>query len=586
MVEVAPTEPNMNMVIQTGKFKGQSFPMFAGMVIGRGEKAHIYLPDFKASRQHAVIRIGKKGYSIEDLASHNGTFVNGQRVGNSALIDGDVIHIGTTSIKVLIQRALDVTALREQIKVSDPGMTPTFVKRMTTEAPLTLEELKTEEYLEALGIPKPAEGRMVTAEMLRNVLIKTRNFAIVNEISKALRTTVQVDELLASAIDFILDVISADRGHVIRIDSKTGRSIPGVARQKGGKPVDEPMNVSQTIIDWVVRERTAIVSSDAATDQRFEDKKSIVLYNIRSVLCLPMLHGAHVVGVIQLDSIGSGVGFTEDDVELLSVIAPVLAVAIENTALYEAQERTIEELREAHKQIVAAQEQLVAAEKMAIMGRFTSGLAHEIRNLMGPLLLADLLQSEYPDDENIQEYTNLMLDAYARIGSLVEEIRQLTQGETVELMLAPHSLRESIESAIRFARFDQEVRDYHLVPDCTDIEPFCFDEFRIKQVLINLIRNAAQAMPKAGEIRVSTKACPDSPDWAIIEVTDTGEGIAPEFLEKIWEPFYSTKGPTGTGLGLDICRRIVERHGGEMLCSSTVGKGTTMTVRLPTNTSG
>jgi two-component system NtrC family sensor kinase len=205
---------------------------------------------------------------------------------------------------------------------------------------------------------------------------------------------------------------------------------------------------------------------------------------------------------------------------------------------------------------------------------------------MGPLFLADLLQSEYPDDQNIQEYTNLMLDAYARIGSLVEEIRQLTQGETVELMLAPHNLRESIESAIRFARFDQEVRDYQLISDCADLEPFCFDEFRIKQVLINLIRNAAQAMPEPGEIHVTTQACPDSPDWAIIEVTDTGEGIAPENLEKIWEPFYSTKGPTGTGLGLDISRRIVERHGGQMLCNSTVGKGTTMTVRLPTNRSG
>ena len=382
-------------------------------------------------------------------------------------------------------------------------------------------------------------------------------------------------------MDFILDVISADRGHVIRIDPSNGQIIPGAARQKGGKPTDEPMNVSQTIIDWVIRERTAIVSSDAATDQRFEDKKSIVLYNIRSVMCLPLLHGDNVVGVIQLDSIGSGLGFTEDDVELLSVIAPVLAVAIENTLLYEAQERTIDELREAHQQLLAAQEQLVDREKMAIMGRFTSGLAHEIRNLMGPLLLADLLQSEYPEDEHIQEYTNLMLDAYARIGSLLEEIRMLTQGETVELMLAPHDLGQSIESTIRFARFDQEVRSYELVADCQAITPFCYDEFRIKQVLINLIRNAAQAMLEPGEITVNSYIDPADDQWVLINVIDKGVGISEENVKKIWEPFFSTKGSTGTGLGLDISRSIVERHGGQMACESTLGEGTTMTVRLP-----
>jgi signal transduction histidine kinase/pSer/pThr/pTyr-binding forkhead associated (FHA) protein len=578
MIDASPTEPNMNLVIQNGKFKGHSYPMFSGMVIGRGEQAHIYLPDFKASRQHAVVRVDNGRFLVEDLKSHNGTFVNGKRVEESPLADGDIVHIGTTSMKVIMHTIPDMSSLKDEIRVSDPGMTPTIVKRMT-EAPLTLGELKTEEYLVALGLPNLTEGRIVTPEMVRKVVTKTRNFAIVNEISKALSAAEQIDDLLTRAIDFILDVISADRGHVIRVDPNTGKRIPGIARQRGGTKAKEPMNISQTIIDWVIRERTAVVSSDAATDQRFEDKKSIVLYNIRSVLCLPMLHRDRVVGVIQLDSTGSGVGFTEDDVELLGVIAPVLAVAIENTLLYQAQEGTIEELRTAHQKLVAAQEQLVASEKMAIMGRFTSGLAHEIRNLMGPLLLADLLQSEYPDDENIQQYTNLMLDAYARIGSLVEEIRLLTQGETTELVLAPHDLRSSLESAMRFARFDQEVRSYELVIDHAEIPPFSFDEFRLKQVLINLVRNAAQAMLEPGAIHITTRMEDDV--WVFIDVVDDGVGIAEENQAAIWEPFYSTKGDRGTGLGLDICRRIVEQHGGQMLCNSVVGEGTTMTVQLP-----
>ncbi|MFT7625444.1 MAG: signal transduction histidine kinase, partial [Myxococcota bacterium] len=303
-------------------------------------------------------------------------------------------------------------------------------------------------------------------------------------------------------------------------------------------------------------------------------------YNIRSVLCAPMIHGDDVKGCIQLDSLGGGVGFSEEDLELISTIAPVLAVAIENTRLIEAQKRTIAELREAHGKLLKAQQSLVDREKMAIVGRFTSGLAHEIRNLMGPFMLADLLRDEYPDDEQIQESAELMLEAHNRIGSLVEEIRLLARGEASDLIVAEYDLAITLQSVSRFVKCDHQVKRHRILIDVdADLPLMQFDENRMKQVFVNLIRNAVQAMDHAGDVAVRARAV--SSGTVSIEVTDQGSGIPAEVVGRIFEPFFSTKDADGTGLGLDICRRIVERHGGTISCKSILGTGTTMTVVLP-----
>jgi signal transduction histidine kinase len=444
--------------------------------------------------------------------------------------------------------------------------------------PPTLEEFSADAYLATLGLP--AVDEEVGTDRLRRLVTKTRNFAIVYQITKALSTAAQVDELLRKALDFILTVISASRGYMILRDPETGELVSAASTAQANEE-EHTLKVSQTIIEWVIKERSAVISSDATTDQRFEDKKSIVLYDIRSVLCAPMMYGSRVVGVIQLDSVGVGSGFTEDDLDLITVIAPVLGVAIENTRLIEAQEKTIAELREAHNKLVSAQERLVAKERMALVGRITSGLAHEIRNLMSPFMLVDLLQEEYPEDENIGEYASLMIEAYGRIGSLVEEIRLLARGEQSQLQLASHSINETLESVVRFVRCDQEVRIHPITIDCEPVSPFVFDENRIKQVLINLIRNAVQSMDSKGAVSLKAGISADKPRFLRLVVTDEGEGIDTENLQRIWEPFFSTKERDGTGLGLHLCRGIVEQHGGSMACDSTPGVGTSMIVFLP-----
>jgi len=196
-------------------------------------------------------------------------------------------------------------------------------------------------------------------------------------------------------------------------------------------------------------------------------------------------------------------------------------------------------------------------------------------------MLADLLQAEYPEDKRIQDYANLMLEAYGRIGSLVEEIRRLARGEDPQLKMTKNNVQETIQAVIRFARCDQLVRQHRLESNCNDVPDFVYDDGRIKQVLINLIRNGTQAMDSPGDVTIKAFLDPKDPTVACISVTDQGRGIPVNLLERIWEPFFSTKDDNGTGLGLDVCRGIIESHNGSIECESQVGVGTVMTLRLP-----
>ncbi|MBL8193946.1 MAG: HAMP domain-containing histidine kinase, partial [Blastocatellia bacterium] len=117
-----------------------------------------------------------------------------------------------------------------------------------------------------------------------------------------------------------------------------------------------------------------------------------------------------------------------------------------------------------------------------------------------------------------------------------------------------------------------------------DIEPeLVFNEEKIDQVIINLIRNAVEATKEySGEITINLTVVGKE---VIIEIADNGQGIAPEIMPSIWEPFFSTKGEEGTGLGLEICRRIIEAHNGQISCKSQLGSGTCFTIKLPLQSS-
>ena len=251
------------------------------------------------------------------------------------------------------------------------------------------------------------------------------------------------------------------------------------------------------------------------------------------------------------------------------------------------------ELREAavRAERTGMQEQLRLSDRMASLGLLAAGVAHEINNplavLMGHLELAQRAVNRTcaePRHEcaapGVAEALRFARDAAVRVKQIVGDLKLFSRAD--EEQRGPVDVVKVLESATRMAK--NEIRHRaRLVTEVEPVPPVTANEFRLGQVFLNLLVNAAQAIPEGhsdqNEIRVRT--------WSghgrvLVEVHDTGVGIPRETLGRIFEPFFTTKHlDTGTGLGLSICHRIVTEHGGEISAESEPGRGTTFRVSLP-----
>jgi signal transduction histidine kinase len=236
-------------------------------------------------------------------------------------------------------------------------------------------------------------------------------------------------------------------------------------------------------------------------------------------------------------------------------------------------ERTLAELRD-------AQDRLVAAERLAAVGRLASGVAHEIGNQLSLLGYAELLAERFHGQPDIKELTDPLLAARRRMSNMVASIREFVRGGGAQTYTRERQfLAPIVDEALSILRFETALKLRKIEKRPFDLEAAAVvNREKVLQVLINLIRNAIQATKEGGRIRLGVEGRDDE---VRVEVEDDGVGIEPADLPQIWEPFFSTKGDAGTGLGLGICRRIIEEHGGTIDVSSSPGEGARFTIRLP-----
>jgi signal transduction histidine kinase len=265
-----------------------------------------------------------------------------------------------------------------------------------------------------------------------------------------------------------------------------------------------------------------------------------------------------------------------DNAQLLKTVEN----AVEHVSLGRALQARNAELERAMRELLDAQERLVASERLAAVGRLASGIAHEIGNQLSLLGYAELVAERYGNDPEARELTDPLLAARRRLSSMVASIREFVRGAgTSDYTRMDQGLVPIVDEALSILRFEPALKLRRLTRSPNDeTVRASLNREKLVQVVINLVRNAIQATREGGSIRVGVER---RGTQAILEVADDGVGIAAENLERIWEPFFSTKGDAGTGLGLGICRRIVEEHGGRISVTSGLGKGATFTVNLP-----
>ena len=221
--------------------------------------------------------------------------------------------------------------------------------------------------------------------------------------------------------------------------------------------------------------------------------------------------------------------------------------------------------------------QMSRAEHLATLGELATGLAHEIRNpLAGISGVVEIIARDLPPSSPARAVVKDVRLEISRINAIITDLLETARPHAPRIRLA--DLNTTLEHTVMLARQQALSKPIEIIlkkdPALPEVE---HDSSQIHEVLLNLLLNSIQAIDGPGQITVEIG---HRDDLALVTVTDTGRGIAPEHLPNIFRPFYTTKG-SGTGLGLSLAHRIVDEHQGRIEVSSTVGKGTTFTVELP-----
>jgi two-component system nitrogen regulation sensor histidine kinase GlnL len=229
------------------------------------------------------------------------------------------------------------------------------------------------------------------------------------------------------------------------------------------------------------------------------------------------------------------------------------------------------------------------SDQLAVAGVMAAGLAHEIKNPLGGIRgAAQLLDRELEDRDDLREYTQVMIREVGRISALLEELLDLAAPRP--LQLAPVQLNAILNDIVLLQRQAFRSSKVEFILDIDPSLPLIFaDEAMLSRLFLNLIKNGAEAIVEGGRVtticRVDTnmhmlRPGSRSTPMVQVEIRDTGRGLSPEELERIFTPFHTTK-ERGTGLGLAVCQKIVHEHRGLIRMESTPGSGTSITISLP-----
>jgi signal transduction histidine kinase len=245
-------------------------------------------------------------------------------------------------------------------------------------------------------------------------------------------------------------------------------------------------------------------------------------------------------------------------------------------------------LQEALNELRTTQEQVIQQERLRALGEMASGIAHDFNNALAPVVgFSELLLARpenLQDPQLAQQYLQLIHTGARDAASVVARLREFYRQRETNEVFGAVELAALIEQVVSLTQpkwknqAQAEGRTVQIQLELGEAPPVVGNETELREVLTNLIFNAVDAMPQGGTITLRTRADGDS---VLLEVADTGTGMPEEVRQRCFEPFFSTKGARGTGLGLAMVHGTIERHGGRIEISSALGSGTTFRIRLP-----
>jgi signal transduction histidine kinase len=390
------------------------------------------------------------------------------------------------------------------------------------------------------------------------------------EFNRSLALIADPKSLCASFGARIRERFGADHSIVLQLDPDKGAFVPLHDSSLEAYPIEFSRRGS--LARWfLVNEKSLVVSSSPGVLASLSSVERRLLRDREIEICTPMITLNRLTGMVLLGSRTSGWELASDDLRLLELLSGLAGLALENASAYREQK---ERLR-----------RLYRAERLAAAGELAAGIAHEIRNPLTSIRsTVQYLGKAFESDSERAEMVAELLGEVDRIDRTVNDLLSLTRNRS------PRKLRvdvtDLLEQSLTLMATQARQSGIEIEADLGVASlAIMGDPDFLKQLLINLLLNALQAMPQGGSLSVVVR--PRDPDlvapsrrWVQIEIRDSGPGIGEDDLERVFDPFFTTK-PNGTGLGLAVCHNIVEMHEGEIGIENMEGAGTMAWVRFP-----
>jgi two-component system NtrC family sensor kinase len=422
---------------------------------------------------------------------------------------------------------------------------------------------------------------------------------LLRETSGRMALLLSLPQIRSLLIDEITEALKVERVALVMAEEDGLRLYAG--RGPGGVGEAPPREIAP-LIRVLEREKIPLSRAAAETLRREDgDPEAFtrLFDSLGAVLLVPLPSREGLAGLIALGQKRSGELFIDEDLELLTTIANQAAVAIENARSYEALEalnRDLEQkvlkrtaaVHEALMEKERTQDQLIRSESLAAIGQLVAGTAHELNNpIAGAMSLVETsvetiegwsVHSE--DREELLNDLRFSIGELRRAGVIIRSLLDLSR--QTQTYVEPVEMNRTIDDALRVLYNQYKNLPVVIEKAYEDLPTVEGNLANLGQVLINIIRNALQALSQDnGRIFLKT-SYRETTNTVVIECRDTGRGIPATSLKDIFKPFFTTKAAgRGTGLGLYICHEIIRRHGGQIRVVSQEGRGTAVTVELP-----
>lgn len=380
------------------------------------------------------------------------------------------------------------------------------------------------------------------------------------ELSRNLNTVLEMPRLLQLIVEAAREITKSEDSSILLVDRKSGDLYFEAAAGAKSEEIQRfVVPLDSSIAGWVVRHGEAVVIDDAHQDDRhFQQSDIAISFTTRTMIAVPLVVKGQIIGALEALNKADGHPFEEDDVNLLITMANQAAVAIANARLFQ-------------------QSDLI------------SEMVHELRTpLTNILSYADVLLASPVTEEQRAQFLETIRSEAERLTNLTNDfldLAHLSSGRA-KLVRAELNLSEVVHKAVKVVRPQASERGVRVSVRAPEKVPLVRgDEQRLHQVVLNLLSNAIKYNKPQGSVAVTVGVDSEDEDCLRVTVQDTGRGIAPENLERLFEKFFRAADDEGyargTGLGLSIANQIVEVHGGRMEVESELGVGSTFAFIIP-----